>query len=253
MGSRCSAVWSAHLFWVQRAIGSNPVTLMWYLSSRKFTRKRLSLPTRDLAPRLDCFPFADLLLRSYRSRNSRPIQTRMKNWRRKNSWIQSRFSQWSMRKAWTIRFPPNSIMNKAWKKRCDSSLHYHSQWRMNEINGMKSERWFPFHQCINEERTQILWPLSHSLFRNVIIILLYLHWRRTHSQFLGSFSVRRTDLSIWTSSSLSLSQTRRPLSPVSGHRRPRSLGFLLSGIGRVQKRRRRSIEESMSFQGSCGK
>lgn len=28
--TRCSAVWSAHLFWVQRAIGSNPVTLMWY-------------------------------------------------------------------------------------------------------------------------------------------------------------------------------------------------------------------------------
>ena len=27
--TRCSAVWSAHLFWVQRAIGSNPVTLMW--------------------------------------------------------------------------------------------------------------------------------------------------------------------------------------------------------------------------------
>lgn len=26
--TRCSAVWSAHLFWVQRAIGSNPVTLM---------------------------------------------------------------------------------------------------------------------------------------------------------------------------------------------------------------------------------
>lgn len=26
--ARCSAVWSAHLFWVQRAIGSNPVTLM---------------------------------------------------------------------------------------------------------------------------------------------------------------------------------------------------------------------------------
>ncbi|KAJ6288090.1 hypothetical protein OIU78_014742 [Salix suchowensis] len=25
--TRCSAVWSAHLFWVQRAIGSNPVTL----------------------------------------------------------------------------------------------------------------------------------------------------------------------------------------------------------------------------------
>ena len=24
--TRCSAVWSAHLFWVQRAIGSNPVT-----------------------------------------------------------------------------------------------------------------------------------------------------------------------------------------------------------------------------------
>ena len=23
--TRCSAVWSAHLFWVQRAIGSNPV------------------------------------------------------------------------------------------------------------------------------------------------------------------------------------------------------------------------------------
>jgi len=169
---------------------------------------------------------------------------------RMNEWTQDSVS---IRKAWTIRFPPNEIMNKAWKKRCDSSLHYHSQWRMNEINGMKSERWFPFHQCINEERTQILWPLSHSLFRNVIIILLYLHWRRTHSQFLGSFSVRRTDLSIWTSSSLSLSQTRRPLSPVSGHRRPRSLGFLLSGIGRVQKRRRRSIEECMNYRYSCGK
>lgn len=26
--TRCSAVWSAHLFWVQRAIGSNPVTLI---------------------------------------------------------------------------------------------------------------------------------------------------------------------------------------------------------------------------------
>lgn len=26
--TRCSAVWSAHLFWVQMAIGSNPVTLM---------------------------------------------------------------------------------------------------------------------------------------------------------------------------------------------------------------------------------
>lgn len=29
--TRCSAVWSAHLFWVQRAIGSNPVTLMWLI------------------------------------------------------------------------------------------------------------------------------------------------------------------------------------------------------------------------------
>ena len=32
--TRCSAVWSAHLFWVQRAIGSNPVTLMWYFDVR---------------------------------------------------------------------------------------------------------------------------------------------------------------------------------------------------------------------------
>lgn len=31
--TRCSAVWSAHLFWVQRAIGSNPVTLMWGIPS----------------------------------------------------------------------------------------------------------------------------------------------------------------------------------------------------------------------------
>jgi len=53
---------------------------------------------------------------------------------RMNEWTQDSVS---IRKAWTIRFPPNEIMNKAWKKRCDSSLHYHSQWRMNEINGMK--------------------------------------------------------------------------------------------------------------------
>ena len=33
--TRCSAVWSAHLFWVQRAIGSNPVTLMWYSQGPK--------------------------------------------------------------------------------------------------------------------------------------------------------------------------------------------------------------------------
>ena len=32
--TRCSAVWSAHLFWVQRAIGSNPVTLMWRIQKK---------------------------------------------------------------------------------------------------------------------------------------------------------------------------------------------------------------------------
>lgn len=35
--TRCSAVWSAHLFWVQRAIGSNPVTLMWWAEVRSPT------------------------------------------------------------------------------------------------------------------------------------------------------------------------------------------------------------------------
>lgn len=32
--TRCSAVWLAHLFWVQRAIGSNPVTLMWRIQKK---------------------------------------------------------------------------------------------------------------------------------------------------------------------------------------------------------------------------
>jgi hypothetical protein len=37
---RCSAVWSAHLFWVQRAICSNPVTLMWYSQGPKCKAER---------------------------------------------------------------------------------------------------------------------------------------------------------------------------------------------------------------------
>lgn len=36
--TRCSAVWLAHLFWVQRAIGSNPVTLMWRIQKKKECR-----------------------------------------------------------------------------------------------------------------------------------------------------------------------------------------------------------------------
>ncbi|KAJ4705088.1 hypothetical protein OWV82_021912 [Melia azedarach] len=41
--TRCSAVWSAHLFWVQRAIGSNPITLMWYLRGRSAKPRSLSV------------------------------------------------------------------------------------------------------------------------------------------------------------------------------------------------------------------
>ena len=39
--TRCSAVWSAHLFWVQRAIGSNPVTLMWLIQMNAGERVKM--------------------------------------------------------------------------------------------------------------------------------------------------------------------------------------------------------------------
>lgn len=47
--TRCSAVWSAHLFWVQRAIGSNPVTLMWWAevhSPAAYERKKRTFRVR---------------------------------------------------------------------------------------------------------------------------------------------------------------------------------------------------------------
>ena len=47
--TRCSAVWSAHLFWVQRAIGSNPVTLMWRAEKKKSSESNDSKKKRNLS------------------------------------------------------------------------------------------------------------------------------------------------------------------------------------------------------------
>jgi hypothetical protein len=57
--TRCSAVWSAHLFWVQRAIGSNPVTLMWYWGR---SAKRLSVVRKEGEVSSDLITFGDELL-----------------------------------------------------------------------------------------------------------------------------------------------------------------------------------------------
>ena len=45
--TRCSAVWSAHLFWVQRAIGSNPVTLMSFFSLCRSARHSIYIKKRE--------------------------------------------------------------------------------------------------------------------------------------------------------------------------------------------------------------